>query len=53
MRRKNILQPMVVATTGHTEQEFIEKAWLHQMDEVVPKPVNINIIKTILSEIIE
>lgn len=44
---------MIVACTGHTETEYIKKAWRHQMDEVVPKPANISIIKSILDEIIE
>jgi hypothetical protein len=44
---------MIVACTGHTENEFIKKAWRHQMDEVVPKPANINIITNILNEVIE
>jgi hypothetical protein len=44
---------MIVACTGHTEEEYIKKAWIHLMDEVVPKPTNTKIIKIILSEIIE
>jgi len=28
VRMQNILQPMIVATTGHTEPEYIQKAWL-------------------------
>ena len=41
VRKKNIFQPMVVGCTGHTEEEYIHKAWLHEMDEIVPKPINI------------
>ncbi len=44
---------MIVACTGHTEEEFIQKAWRHQMDEVVGKPINLLIIKDILREVIE
>ena len=44
---------MIVACTGHTEEEFIQKAWRHQMDEVVCKPINLLIIKDILREVIE
>ena len=43
---------MIVACTGHVEEEYFNKAWDDQMDEVVPKPANISIIKIILSEII-
>jgi YesN/AraC family two-component response regulator len=44
---------MIVACTGHSEPQYIKKAFRHQMDEVVPKPANINVIREILSEIIE
>lgn len=44
---------MIVACTGHTEDEYIQKAWRYQMDEVVAKPANIEVIKTILKEMIE
>ena len=44
---------MIVACTGHTEDEFIQKAWRYQMDEVVPKPVNILVMREILHEIIQ
>ena len=32
---------MVVACTGHIEEEYIQKAWRHEMDEVVAKPINL------------
>jgi len=44
---------MIVACTGHTEEEYIQKAWRHQMDEVLPKPTNFEIVKVILDEIIK
>ena len=47
-RKYNLLQPRIVACTGHTENEYIQKAWRHSIDEVVPKPVNIKILKEIL-----
>ena len=53
LRQKGIIQPMIVACTGHTEEEFIKKAWDTQMDEVLQKPVNILIIKEIMQEIIK
>ena len=52
MRNNNLLQPRVVGCTGHTEEEYIQKAWKHQFDEIVPKPVNAELIKTILEEMI-
>ena len=29
IRNKNLLQPMIVATTGHTEKEYINKCWIY------------------------
>ena len=51
-RNKKIPQPMIVACTGHTEPEYIQKAWRYEMDEVVPKPTDIEVIKSILNDII-
>ena len=41
---KKAPQPMIVAITGHVEEAYIEKAWQHEIDEVVPKPVNVDIL---------
>jgi len=38
-------QPLIVACTGHCEDQFIEKAWRHGMDELVPKPLKRDVIK--------
>ena len=35
LRRKNMYQPMIIACTGHTEDEYLQKAWAHQIDEVI------------------
>lgn len=43
---------MIVACTGHTEEEYINKAHMHQMDEIIPKPSNVFIIKEILKDLI-
>ena len=52
-QRVNCLkQPMIVACTGHTENEYIKKAWRHQMDEVVAKPATTEVISIILEEMI-
>ena len=29
VKSKRILQPMIIACTGHTEEEYIKKAWAH------------------------
>ena len=44
---------MIIACTGHTEDEYIKKAWVYQMDEVLPKPTNVAVIKQILEEMID
>ena len=51
-RRNQVTQPIVVACTGHVEEEYIHKAWKVHMDEVVPKPLNNELLKTILEEAI-
>lgn len=44
---------MIVACTGHTEEEYIQKAWRHQIDEVLQKPTNFEIVRIVLDEIIK
>ena len=34
-------QPVIIACTGHTEEAFIEKAWRHEMNEFLSKPLTI------------
>ena len=47
--RSNIKpQPRIVACTGHSEPEYIQKAWKYQMDELVAKPANLEVIRIIL-----
>lgn len=43
---------MIVAVTGHSEEEYIKKAWRYQMDELMPKPVNVMTLKLLLNDII-
>lgn len=45
LRTNGLTQPMIVACTGHTENEYIKKAWRHHMDEVVAKPANTEVIQ--------
>ena len=52
IKKKGIFQPMIVACTGHTEEEYINKAWRYQIDEVLPKPASLQVVKTILDEIV-
>ena len=45
-------QPMIIACTGHVEEEFIKKAWLNDIDEILPKPVSIDILEEIFKDIL-
>ena len=49
-RLNKVPQPKVVACTGHFEDQFIKRAWIHEIDEVIPKPMNIDILKSIIDE---
>jgi len=40
---------MIIGCTGHTEEEYIQKAWTHQIDEIIPKPIKLDQIEAILS----
>ena len=48
-----LFQPAIIACTGHNENEYILKAWTHQIDEVLPKPTNLAILKEIINESIQ
>ena len=34
------------------EEEFIKKAWLNNIDEVLPKPVNVDVLAEIFKDIL-
>ena len=34
------------------EEEFIKKAWVNDIDEVLPKPVNVDILAEIFKDIL-
>ena len=44
---------MIIACTGHTEEEYILRGWRSKIDEVIPKPANIQVFKEIINQIIE
>ena len=52
-RECQVTQPMIVAITGHIEEAYIQKAWFHEIDEVVPKPVNVDVLTSIFQNVIE
>ena len=47
-----LVQPYIIACTGHTEEQYIQKAWNHLMDEIVPKPANIDTLASIIQSLI-
>lgn len=51
-RQNQVMQPMIVACTGHVEEQFIMKAWMHEIDEILPKPVKSEILKEIIKEVV-
>jgi len=36
---------MIIACTGHITDEFVQKCWRYQIDEVLPKPTDPDIMK--------
>ena len=52
-KESNIQQPKIIACTGHIEPEYIKKAWEHEMDEVVAKPVPVEVIAAVLREMVD
>ena len=43
-------QPKIIAITGHTEEQYILKAYSHQIDEVISKPLNLENAVLVLKE---
>ena len=52
IKQNNLFQPYIIALTGHTEDEYILKAWRHNIDEILGKPTTVNSVKEILDELI-
>ena len=44
----DISPPYIVACTGHTEEEYVQKAWDNNMDELIPKPCRIEELVEVL-----
>ena len=42
-------QPIISAVTGHTEQQYIEKGIKNGMNQILSKPVNVELLKTLCS----
>ena len=44
-------QPKIIAVTGHCEAEYIAKAWRHDIDEMISKPLQSSVLEQILQEL--
>jgi CheY-like chemotaxis protein len=53
IRHEQLPQPLIVACTGNEDESHIEKAWAHEIDEIVQKPANVEVLCQILSEVID
>lgn len=42
---EDFTQPKIIACTGHCEQEFIAKAWRHDIDEMISKPIKASLLE--------
>lgn len=49
----DVQQPIIIASTGHFDEEYMKKIWSHRMDEFLMKPTSIEVLKRILGECIE
>ena len=45
----NIVKPVIIGLTGHTEQTFIEKGLHAGMHQVISKPARFETIKQVIS----
>ena len=48
LQRLDISQPIILAVTGHTEQSYVDRALESGMNYVLSKPINADILKSIL-----
>ena len=45
--------PQIIACTGHIEDQYIKKAWMYKMDEILAKPISVEQLETVLEEIVD
>lgn len=51
-QERGILQPKIIALTGHVDEAYRKKAWECLINEVVNKPLTVNGGATIIRELI-
>ena len=42
---------MIVASTGHVEEEYIKRAWACEIDEIIPKPISAVYLKEVFKQV--
>jgi CheY-like chemotaxis protein len=45
---KSIRQPLIIAVTGHTEPNYVKRARVSGMNQVLSKPVNPDLLRKLL-----
>lgn len=51
LKSLDLAQPLILAVTGHTEQNYVERAINCGMNLVLSKPINADVLKEILIKI--
>ena len=46
--KQKLAQPIIVAVTGHTEESYVSKAIQSGMNQVLSKPVQIDLMKNLV-----
>ena len=49
-KERGVDAPYIVATTGHSEEDYVKKAWKSGMDELIPKPCRPEELSLVLEE---
>ena len=48
---KGLPQPIIIAVTGHTEEEYVKKVFECGMNELSPKPVDAQLLGDVLKKL--
>ena len=48
LHSEGLMQPIISAVTGHTEQSYVDRAINSGMNQVLSKPVNVEILRELL-----
>ena len=48
---EGLAQPLIISVTGHTEDEYIQKALQSGMNELSPKPIDLALFRDVLKKL--